>query len=193
MEFITLAEAQKRLGTDVFIMLESEGSCEKKTAAGKQDEIWGFSLLFGRLRRPDGKFHEAGVFLHPAGYEVLAINEEPTAPPGVPIGHIIVDVNEHGFVRTRTNKGLSGEILELKPSSLSKGDLAASGRVPDGLPQQANPQRIIGAMGAYLNVCDFPDTEGMSPEQFRVTSADGRSHSALAAVGLYVGKPGTTD
>lgn len=182
--FITLEDARQKLGEDTFIVLEPAEAVEAKRAADKETELWGFDLATGQIRRGDGKFHAAGVVRHPGGWNLCAIIEEPDNPDAEVIGHVIVDVNPRGLVRVRTNKGLSGEILELKPSSLSKGELDASGRDPDGL-FEANPQRLKGKIGVFRNNVDFPDEEGLAPAEFAKRSTDGRSLSALAVLGLY--------
>ncbi len=189
------AEALRKVfGSDVTVCLEDSAQLEAKTAAGKVAELWAFDLARGQIRRGDGKFHASGVVQHPGGWNILAIREEPNleAPTDGSlrvIGHVIVDANSSGFIRVRDAKGLSGPIRELKPSSISKGELAGGHEVPVGY-FQANPQRLIGHIAVYRNDCDFPDSEGMTPEAYRVASinnGDGRALSALAVLGLLHG------
>ncbi len=92
-------------------------------------------------------------------------------------------MNPRGLVRVRSNKGLNGPIIELKPSSLSKGELEAEGRTPDAL-LEANPQRLTGFIAVFLNRIEFDDTEGMTPGEFVSKSTDGRSIAALAKLEL---------
>lgn len=187
MKFISLTEAQKQLGKNVFIVLESQTSAQAKRDAGKEVEIWGFDLDLACLQRPDGKFRKSGILLHPAGYYALGVVEEPNLErePNqfCVVGHVIVDVNPRGLIRTRKNKGFNGAILELKPSSLSKGELAESGREPEGL-GEANAQVIEGMIAFFRNDVEFPDEEGMTPERFVNESTDLRSIGAIAKLGL---------
>lgn len=181
---VSLAEVQARLGEEVtFIFLEPAEIIASRLAAGKEAELWGFDLATGQIRRGDKKFHAAGVIRHPGGWYLAAIIEEPgvTAPAEGPhiVGHVIVDVNPRGLIRVRTGKGLSGEILEVKPSSLSKGDLDSSGRTADGL-YEVNPQRLLGTIAIFRHDVEFADEEGMTPSAFVAASTDGRSICAVA-------------
>lgn len=159
--------------------------------AGKEAELWGFSLATGWIQRGDGKFHAAGVVAHPGGWNLAAIVEEPNVIPPSDrphiVGHIIVEMKARGhfrvYVRVRKAKGLNGEILELKPSSLSKGELDASGREPDAI-FEANPQRLQGMIAVYRHDVEFPDEESMTPAEFVAQSTDSRSITALAKLGL---------
>lgn len=188
MRRISLEEAQDRLGKDVVIDLEPADAVATKVAAGKGDELWVFDLGSGWISRVDHKFHAAAVVRHPGGWNVAAIIEElnvplPVSGPRI-VGHVIVEMNPRGLVHVRRAKGLNGEVLELKPSSVSKGELDASGSAPNAI-IEANPQRLDGSIAVYINQdVEFPDAEGMHPGQFLKESTDGRS---LAAVGkLYV-------
>jgi hypothetical protein len=181
-------------GGDVTVCLEPEEVRGAKTAAGKEPELWVFDPLTGQIRRGDGKFYAAVVVRHFGGYCALAIVEEPNVPvpaDGSPrvIGHVIVDVNPRGFVRVRDAKCLIGPIRELKPSSISKGELAPESAKPIGY-FQANPQRLGGHIAVYQNDVEFPDAEGETPEQYRISTrqnGDGRALSALALLGLLHG------
>jgi hypothetical protein len=152
------------------------------------DGPWGFDSETNQIVREDGKYFALGIVQHPGGYPVGAVIEEPSIPPtpdGSPriVGHVIVDVNPRGLVRAREAKGLNGPILELKPSSVSKGELESSGRKPDAI-FEANPQRIQGSIAVFRNDVEFPDEEGIAPRAFIERSADGRSITALAKLGL---------
>lgn len=173
------------------LLLEPPESADPKIQAGKSLELWVYDPQISVIRRGDNKFHHAGVVRHPGGWYTCAIIEEPNinAPEdGGPriVGHVIVDVNPRGFIRSRTNKGLNGDILELKPSSVSKGELDQSGRKPDAL-FEANPQRIDGTIAVFRNDIEFPDEEGIRPSEFVACSTDGRSITALAKLGLLSG------
>ncbi len=189
------AEALRQaFGGEVTVCLESEAELAAKTAAGKVSEVWAFDPARGQIRRGDGKFHAGEVVKHPGGWNILALREEPNLSPptdGSPfvIGHVIVDVNGSGLVRVRDAKGLMGPIRELKPSSISKGELASANQTPAGF-FQANCQRIVGHIAVYRNDTDFTDAEGLTPEAYRVESinnGDGRALSALAVLGLLHG------
>ncbi|MBI5370105.1 hypothetical protein HZA85_02880 [Candidatus Uhrbacteria bacterium] len=184
---LSLQDARDRLGDRAVIFLEPADFVDAKVAAGREAELWVFDLATGQIRRGDGKFHALGVVAHPGGWNLGAVIEEPnTASPAEGphiVGHIVVDVNPRGFVRVRTAKGLNGPVMELKPSSLSKGELEASGGAPDGI-VEANPQRIVGTMAVFRNDVDFPDEEGMMPREFVAQSTDGRSIAAVAKLGL---------
>ncbi|MFH2136362.1 MAG: hypothetical protein ABII19_01860 [Patescibacteria group bacterium] len=185
-ECITREEAQRRLG-GASIYLEPEAIVKKKLTEGKGTELWIYFPDLGRIARGDGKFFDI-LTVDRGGWFQPVIHEErhvPTPEDGSPrvVGHVIVETNGRGFVRVRRAKGLNGEILELKPSSLSKGELAEKGLLPHGY-FESNPQRIEGMIAAYLALVDFPDEEGMTPSEFRRQSTDGRSLAALAKVGL---------
>ncbi|MBI4133257.1 hypothetical protein HY478_01450 [Candidatus Uhrbacteria bacterium] len=195
-----MEEVRAQLGDDVVICLEPEAVRLEKTdpaakeaaaKAGKGDpeqELWVFDPKTGRSGRGDQKFFDVRV-VDRGGWNQLVVFEEPglaDPPEGERrvIGHVIVDVNPRGMVRHRTAKGLNGGMLELKPSSVSKGDLAGGEETPVGY-FEANPQRIGGGyIAVYRHEVDFPDEEGMTPVDFRAQSTDGRSLSALAKCGL---------
>lgn len=173
------------------LLLEPPESADPKIQAGKSLELWVYDPQMSIIRRGDNKFHFADVVRHPGGWYTCAIIEEPSVPKpanGSPriVGHVIVDVNPRGFIRARTVKGLNGDILELKPSSVSKGELDQSGRKPDAL-FETNPQRIDGTIAVYRHDVEFPDEEGMKPLDFVAKSTDGPSITALAKLGLLSG------
>lgn len=185
-ECITLEEAQRRLG-GASIYLESEAVVKKKLAEGKGTELWIYVPDLGRIARGDGKFFDIrmvdrGGWFQPVIHEESTVSAPEDGSPRV-IGHVIIERNPNGYVRTRRAKGLNGEVLELKPSSVSKDQLADKGMKPVGL-AESNPQRIRGVMEIYLVNMDFPDAEGMTPAEFRKQSTDGRSLSALDKAGL---------
>jgi hypothetical protein len=180
---ISPEEARQRLGEDVVIVLEPPEVIAAKEATGKVADLWIFDPQTGRIQRGDRKFYALGVVHHPGGWNLGAVIEEPGVPePEIGsriVGHVIVEVNPHGYVHVRHANGLNGEILELKPSSLSKGELDASGRQPDAI-IEANPQRILGSIAVYRHDVEFPDKEGMLPAEFIAESTDGRSIAAVA-------------
>lgn len=190
MTLVSWRDAKHILHNDL-LLLEPPESADPKIQAGKSLELWVYDPQLSVIRRGDNRFHFAGVVRHPGGWFTCAIVEEPNinAPEdGGPriVGHVIVDVNPRGFIRARTAKGLNGDILELKPSSVSKGELDQSGRKPDAT-FEANPQRIMGTIAVYRNNVEFPDEEGMRPLDFVAQSTDGRSITALAKLGLLSG------
>ncbi|MCK5122605.1 MAG: hypothetical protein KAQ87_00410 [Candidatus Pacebacteria bacterium] len=188
-EMITLEEAQTALekifGKDVKIALEP-------IVPEKEDQLWRFDLLTGIIGRNDRALFEAEVILRKdKGYHQLIIREEPGADEkatkrqgieGRIIGEVIIE-RYNGIVVTRHNSGLNGKILELKPSSLSKGELMPEDATPLAF-IEANPQRIEGLIAVY--VVDVkepfevgPDEELMSLEEFIRRTTDGRSLSAI--------------
>ncbi|MDO8435534.1 MAG: hypothetical protein Q7S89_02530 [bacterium] len=195
-KLISLEQARnalKTLGEGVAICLESDESRAAKEAAGKADELWRLELgedgLTWRIRRGDDKFYDVrwadrGGYGHPQMFQEPNLPDPPEGERRI-VGHVIVEQNTNGLVRVRTVKGLNGEVLELKPSSISKGDLAASGEEPAGY-FQADPQRIGGGYIAvyHRSNMDFPDTEGMSALEVIVSSTDGRAINAVAKAGL---------
>lgn len=189
-EIITLEEARRRLGENVVVCLEPDDVRGAKIGGGKNDELWCFDPATGRSGRGDGKFCDAR-YVDRGGWGQIALYEEPNVPApedGSPrvVGHVVIEVNNFAAprVHVRHAKGLNGEILELKPSSISKGELAEKGTKPVGTFVESNPQRIVGVMEVYVAVVDFPDAEGMIPDDFRKQSTEGRSLSALAKAGL---------
>lgn len=186
-EIITLEEARRRLGENVVVCLEPDEVRGAKIGGGKSGELWCFDPATGRSGRGDGKFHDAR-YVDRGGWGQIALYEEPNVPvpeDGSPrvVGHVVIEQSPGGLVRVRKAKGLNGEILELKPSSISKGELAEKGMKPVGY-IESNPQRIEGMIAVYVVVAYFPNAEGMMPGEFRKQSTDGRSLSALAKAGL---------
>jgi hypothetical protein len=157
---------------------------------------WGFNFETGAIGRDDGKYFEMRVVQHPGGWPIAAVYEEPGTPQpddGSPriVGQVIIDVDAQGRVGARKAKGLNGETLELKPSSVSKGELAKSDPDPDRKPVvfETNPQRIVGFVGYFVNRVEaHPEgTIVLTLDEFVAQSTDGRSLAALAKAGLLKG------
>lgn len=182
---ISLEEAQRLLG-DVVICLEPDDIRQARQGTGRELELWIWDPKTGTTRRGDHKFFEVpyvrrGTYGHPAIYQEPLLPDPPEGERRV-IGHVIVETNAAGLVRVRKAQGLSGEITELKPSSISKGDLAGDEEIPVGY-FEADPQRIGGGYIAVYRrkgVVDFPDEEGMLPKAFVESSTDGRGVNAVA-------------
>lgn len=188
---ITLAEAQAELGQDTVIVLEGDEDWEKKVKGGKEDQAWVFDLAQGAICRGDRKFYEFIVGTHPGGYPAAFVREEPGIPAPADggkrvVGHVIVDVDSAGNIAVRRGKGLNGETLEVKSSSVSKGELDASGQQPVGY-VEFNPMRLDGFAAVYVNRVDAfaAGVESMSPRELAEQSTDGRLLSALAKAGLF--------
>ncbi len=188
-QIIVLEEARRRLGEDVVVCLELDPILTKKVEDGKEAELWCFDPATGRSGRGDGKFFD-GRYVDRGGWGQLVLYEEPNLSQPEDgssrvVGHVIVEWNhQHGQikVRVRKAKGLNGEMLELKPSSISKGELAEKGLEPVGY-IESNPQRIVGMIAVYsVEVNAIPEAELMTPAEFRKQSTDGRSLAALAKV-----------
>lgn len=58
MNYITLEEAQRRLGEDVVICLEPQDILEAKTRSKEEDQLWVFNPGTGRIVRGDCKFFD---------------------------------------------------------------------------------------------------------------------------------------
>jgi len=145
---------------------------------------WVFDPEDGATKRLDGRFFE-GRIVDRGAFNQLAIIEEPNKPEGTSlIGQVVVEFDpENGLVKTRKSKGLNGEILELKPSSLSKGEISEKGQKCGNI--ETNPQRIGGGyIEIVLMNTNIPSAEGMTPLEFIAQSTDARSISALAKAGL---------
>lgn len=194
-QYITLADANEVLraafgGNDVKIVLEPDEARIARRNADQEHVLWCFDPATGQIERGDNRFFDMRVDLHPQGYNNAMIFEEPGIPQpadGSPriVGQIVVTVNAHGRVKTRVGLGLDGEILELQPSSLSKAELADPAKiVRTGRLLLSNPQRISGFMQPVLVAEEFPNEQGMTPEEFRQRSSDCRSLGALDALGL---------
>lgn len=142
------------------------------------------------LGRADGRFHRAFVGTHSRGYPCLLIEEEPLVTDRDEqnrriVGHIVIEVNPNGLIRGRKAAGIENDVLELCPSSISKGELASTNATPIGY-VMANCQRLTGHMAVYLTHVDFPNEDGMTPEAFCQASEDGRALAALAKAGLLI-------
>ena len=194
MRYITLEDANKILrasfGDDVRIVLEPDDVRTARANVGQEDQLWCFDPTTGRIARADGRFCAAGILPHPRGYGQLVIIEEPSIPPtadGGPriVGQISVRVNPRGLIKAQTVSGIDGEVLQVNQTSLS----GAEPVDPENVSQTGrllthNPQRISGSVEVVLVLEDFPDSEGMTPEEFRSQSGDSRSLAALAVLGL---------
>jgi hypothetical protein len=188
---VSLSDAKGVLGPGVVICLEPDEVRDAKYKAGKMSELWCFDPATGRISRGDGKFCDAR-YVDRGGWGQIVLYEEPNVPqpadPTMPriVGHVVIETTrKYGalLVRVRKATGLNGGILELKPSSISKGELAERSLEPVGY-FEANPQRIMGMIAVYLVETDFPEEEGRTVLQFFKHSTDGRSLAALAKAGL---------
>jgi hypothetical protein len=166
------------LGENVRICLEPP---DRLARAEDPDSLWVFNPATGVSGRGDGKFFQV-EYVDRGGWGQLAIREEPNAPQGRTVGQVVVQVNAKNQVRFRRTKGLNGEVLELHPSSLSKGELVEHGAGVGLI--ETNPQRIIGTVQALLVYGEFPDEEAMWVTDFIEQSTDGRSLAALLALGV---------
>lgn len=193
-EIITLAEAVRRLGSDVTICLEPNNILQAKTKKDdegndKSSELWVFDPATGRSGRGDGKFFDCRYFDR-GGWGQLGIYEEPgieLAEDTRVVGHVVVQTmirDGQRLIRVRKAKGLRREIFEFKPSSYSKNELCSKENCRPSSVSEANPQRIDGDMLHFLLEEEFPVEEGMSVAEFVAKTTDGRSLNALAKVGL---------
>jgi hypothetical protein len=193
-EILDLREGAFQFGRPVLFCLEPDEVRLAKIKAGKEAELWCFDPATGRIRRGDGKFFDVRM-VNRGGWFQPVIHEEPNVPApedGSPrvVSHVVIEMNRYGAprVRVRRIQGLNGEVLELKPSSISKGELADKGKLVGNFYDsnffESNPQHIEGVIEVYLVNADFPDAEGMTPDEFRRQSTDGRSLAALAKAGL---------
>jgi len=159
----------------------------------REDQLWRFDLVTGIVGRNDRALYEAEVvFREDKGYYQLKITEEPGADEkatkrqgieGRVVGEVIIE-RHNGIVVTRHNSGFNGKILELKPSSLSKGELMPKDAIPIAF-IEANPQRIEGLIAIYVIDVKEPLEAGqgeelMSLEEFIRKTTDGRSLGAIA-------------
>lgn len=175
---ISLEEARQILGEDTVIALEDS-------------QHWVFDPSTGNSGRVDDKFYRL-IPTDELGYPVTALEEEPQIPypaDGSPriIGQLVVEINHRGFVHTRLGNGFGGAGIELFASSISKGEIVPSNVGRHGKPYRSNKMRIKGFIVPVLKMVDFPDEEGMTPQQFVDESDDGRSITALAKLGLLKG------
>jgi len=177
---------EDEFGPDVRIALEP-------IVEGREEQLWSFDSVAGIMGRADKLLYEARVkYREDKKYYSLVLVEEPGADEksttregiaGRVVGDLIIE-RYSGIVVTRKNSGFNGEILELKPSSLSKGDLAPMGKVPLAY-FESNPQRIEGLIAIYVVDVeeDFvlgPGEQRMSLEEFIRRTTDGRSLGAIA-------------
>lgn len=172
-------------GEQIRIVLEPDSSSFEKVQENRESELWSLDLQTGRSGREDGKFFDIRP-MDRGGYTQLALYQEPNVPEsasGRIVGQNIIEVNRRGLIRVRETNGLNGRVIEANPSSISKGILAEPGHPSSGL-FEADPQRIIGFIEVVMLRTEFPDEEGMTPEQIRRESTDGRLLASLAKLGL---------
>ena len=176
---ITLEEAravlESEFGEGVKIALEP-------IISEKEDQLWRFDPLTGKIGRDDSKLYEVEVvFREDKGFYQLRMKEEPGTDDPI-IGHVGVEIFRD-MVVVRENSGFNEDFLELKPSSLSKGEkLAPSSRCITNV--EANPQRIKGLIKCCVKVLDekpelAPGEFLMPIKEFMEETTDGRSISAL--------------
>jgi hypothetical protein len=180
MSFVTLEEARKALedkfGPGVKIALEP-------VVKGKEDQLWRFDPATGITGRDDKKLYEIEVvFREDKGFWQPRLKEEPGAEDPI-VGHVGVEIFED-MVVVRENSGFNGSILELRPSSLSKGEkLAPGSKCTTNI--EANPQRIEGMIKCCVKVLDekpelAPGECLMPIKEFLAQTTDGgRSMAAL--------------
>lgn len=191
MQYITLEDAKKRLEGifgEVRIVLEPDSIFEQKIVQKKEAELWCFDPATGRIDRADQRFHDAR-YVDRGGYGQVAIYEEPSVPQPVDgspriVAQVVVTMTDSQSLCVRRTPGLNGEVVELQPSSLSKGELASGEKIAKRGLIESNPQRIQGVMEAVLVFENTSTAEKMSPEAFRAVSTDCRSLGALAALGF---------
>ena len=180
---ITLKEAravlESEFGKGVKIALEP-------IISEKEDQLWIFDPLTGIIGRDDKKLYEVEVvFREDKGFYQLRLKEEPGTESPV-VGHVGVEIFED-MVVVRENSGFNGNFLELRPSSLSKGEKLAPGSrcITD---VEANPQRIKGMIKCCVKVLDekpelAPGERLMPIKEFLAQTTDGgRSIAALVKV-----------
>lgn len=184
-EIISLEEAVKRLGKNVVVCLEPKEKMREKLLARKGQELWIFDPKTGIEGRSDKKFFEIRLEDR-GGYNQLVLHEEPLVikVPGEMriIGQVIIEMID-GQIIARTTKGINGNIWELKPSSVSKGELIKNGVQPIGY-IETNPQRTDGTVEVYIvNLKEQPQLKPnetmMTPVEFSKRSTDARSLAAL--------------
>lgn len=186
---ISLAKARELLGNNVVICLEPPETMEQKIEDGKGDQLWTLDPETGVSGRGDKKFFQVRL-IDRGGFNQPVIYEEPSVEKSGDkrvVGQIIIETWDDQIV-VRKAKGVSGDILELKPSSISKGELVKNGIKPIGF-IEANPQRIVGTIEVYKIKLDEeptlkPGEELMYPSDFTEKSSDARSLAALAVAGI---------
>lgn len=188
---INLTTAQELLGKNTVVCLEPDNIISDKIDSGKYPELWGFNVATAISGRGDNKFFDVRL-IDRGGYHQLAIYEEPGVETKIGeirvVGEIIIEISE-GIIVARKANGLNGPIYELKPSSISKGELAPENQKPIAF-IESNPQRIMGLMAVYIVEREeppIPDKEKgeklMAFEKFcRLKTDDGRQDGrSLAA------------
>lgn len=199
MKYITPAQLQdalaKAFGTDepLRVCLEPEVIMESKLSDGRDDELWAYNPETSSIERGDGKFFRVDYVTRgrdadgtptwgqPRIYEEPNIAAPQDGGPRI-VATIFLVVNPRGLIRTRTNDGLNGKILEANPTSISRGEKMPEGaRLTRRLYIELNPQRLEGIVQVDVVLYDFPDNEGMPLMHFVQLSTDARSLAALAA------------
>lgn len=176
---ISIEEAKELLGDNVVIALEPSGN-------------WVFDPNLNRIRRLDNRFYDIRM-MDAGGYEVPAIYEEPAIQAPTNGGHrvianIQISVNPRGRVKVQEARGdLDGDVTtQVLMSSLSNPEMVAdaSAQAEKIRDIKSNRNRISGHMRAFLVHTEFPDEEGMTPEELAEKTDDGRTLAALKAFGL---------
>lgn len=190
--YISLADAQQRLGSDVRICLEPEDRMQTALASddpSKAAALWFFDPERGMIRREDQRFFQVEM-RDRGGYVQPALNQEPGIPDPEDgteriTAYVRIMVNYQGYVQTRVVPSLVGEMVEVNPTSKSKDE-----PLPEGARRvrtayvHADPQRIIDGIQADLVMHDFPNEEGMRMDVFIAMTQDCRSLGAIAALGV---------
>jgi hypothetical protein len=176
----TLEEVRQWYGPDTVIALEPSGQ-------------WVFDLETGRIRRLDNRFYDIRM-MDAGGYEVPIIYEEPgIAEPSDPAEHRIIafmriSVNPRGYVKVSDAPvDVDGHrTKQLVMSSLSNPEMVqdASDVASAKADIKSNRNRISGYMRAFRVDEEFPDEEGMLPDELAAQTTDGRTLAALRALGL---------
>ncbi len=148
---INLAKAQELLGKNTIICYEPDSVILANIASEKYSELWGYNVATAISGRGDKKYFDVRL-IDRGGYYQLVIYEEPGIETVIGeirvVGEIIIEISE-GIIVARKAKGLNGPIYELKPSSISKGELAPENQKPIAF-IESNPQRIMGLVAVYV-------------------------------------------
>ncbi len=142
------------------------------------------------IGRQDERFFQIRVRMRREGYMQPVLYEEPRIPhrtDGRPrvVGYVRVYINNRGFVKTRTEGTLMGEVLMIHPSSVSKDeDILPDSNLLGSWYFNTNPQRIEGTVEVELLQREFPDDEegAMRVREIVVICPDGRSLSVAAKI-----------
>ncbi len=183
------AALREKFGTDKVAWSIEPGS-DEEVSPGTWIEVFVADPQDGDtlIGRGDKRFFDARVRRRPEGYNQLVLFEEPQIPfpeDGRPrvVGYIRVYVNFHGFVRTRQENTLIGQMLMIHPSSVSKAEPIQEGaNLIATIYVYTNPQRLEGAVEVDILQMEFPDEDPdvMKVRELVVLGADGRSLSVAA-------------